>query len=55
MYMGFLYDHCEGLERQSRAMFRDIMKKMGIMRELERHGIEKDQKIEIGQHGSITY
>jgi GTP-binding protein len=44
------YQNEEGVRR-----LRDIMKKMGIMRELERHGIEKDQKIEIGQHGSITY
>lgn len=34
---------------------RDIMKKMGIMRELHRQGIEVGQKIAIGQHGSIEY
>jgi GTP-binding protein len=34
---------------------RDIMKKMGIMRELERQGIEPEQIIEIGHHGNIAY
>ena len=34
---------------------RDIMKKMGIMRELERQGIELGNKIIIGSHGDIVY
>jgi len=44
------YENEEGVRR-----LRDIMKKMGIMRELERQGIERDQKIEFGQHGTIAY
>ncbi len=44
------YDNEEGVRR-----LRDIMKKMGIMRELERRGIEKDQKIEIGNQGTLLY
>jgi len=34
---------------------RDIMKKMGIMRELERQGIIPGQKIIIGKYGDIEY
>ncbi len=34
---------------------RDIMKKMGIMRELNRKGIEPGQKIKISNIGSITF
>ena len=44
------FDNEEGVRR-----LRDIMKKMGIMRELERMGIKKDQIIDFGQHGQITY
>ncbi len=34
---------------------KDIMKKMGIMRELERRGITPGQKIIIGRYGEIEY
>jgi GTP-binding protein len=34
---------------------RDIMKKMGIMHELRRHGIEADQIIQIGSFGKFEY
>jgi GTP-binding protein len=34
---------------------RDIMKKMSIMRELERRGIEHGQTVHIGKQGSFTY
>lgn len=34
---------------------RDILKKMGILRELERQGIKPGQKIIIGKHGDIEY
>lgn len=44
------FDSEEGVRR-----LRDIMKKMGIMRELERRGIEKDQIITIANKGSIVY
>lgn len=40
----------EGVRR-----LRDIMKKMGIMRELERQGIQRDNRIVIGTHGSFNY
>lgn len=40
----------EGVRR-----LRDIMKKMGIMREIERQGVQKGQKLEFGNHGSIEY
>lgn len=40
----------EGIRR-----LRDIMKKMGIMREIERQGTEKGQIIEFGAHGKIEY
>lgn len=40
----------EGVRR-----LRDIMKKMGIMRELEKRGIEKGQIIAIGDKGTIEY
>lgn len=44
------FDNEEGVRR-----LRDIMKKMGIMREIERAGIEKGQTIEFGQIGKIEY
>lgn len=44
------FDNEEGVRR-----LRDIMKKMGIMREIERQGIEKGQTIEFGHHGSVEY
>jgi GTP-binding protein len=44
------FDNEEGVRR-----LRDIMKKMGIMREIERQGIEKGQIIEFSHHGSIEY
>ena len=34
---------------------RDIMKKMGIMRELTKQGIKAGQKIKVGRFGSIEY
>ena len=40
----------EGVQR-----LRDIMKKMGIARELERLGVEKGQIVEFGNHGSLEY
>lgn len=44
------FDSEEGVRR-----LRDIMKKMGIMREIERQGIEIGQTIDIGSIGSIEY
>lgn len=44
------FDNEEGVRR-----LRDIMKKMGIMREIERQGIDKGQIIAFGQIGSIEY
>jgi GTP-binding protein len=44
------FNNDEGIRR-----LRDIMKKMGIMREIERQGINTDQIIEIGSIGSIKY
>ncbi|MDQ3065448.1 MAG: Obg family GTPase CgtA, partial [bacterium] len=44
------YDNEEGVRR-----LRDIMKKMGIMRELERKGIERGDKIIFGNQGNIQY
>jgi GTP-binding protein len=46
------FDSNQALER-----LRDIMRKMGIMHELRRQGVEPDQKIIIGQPeiGSISY
>lgn len=44
------FDSEEGIRR-----LRDIMKKMGIMRELERRGIAKGQIIHIGTIGQIEY
>ncbi len=45
------FDNEDGVRR-----LRDIMKKMGIMRELERRGIEKGQIIVFGHgHGQIEY
>ena len=44
------FDSEEGVRR-----LRDIMKKMGIMREIERQGIERDQIIEIGSAGKLQY
>lgn len=40
----------EGVRR-----LRDIMKKMGIMREIEKQGIEQGQYIDIGNHGRFIY
>lgn len=39
----------------ARQRLRDIMRKMGIMNELERRGIEPGQKIVIGASGSLEY
>jgi GTPase len=44
------FDNEQGVRR-----LRDIMKKMGIMHELRRQGIEAGQKISIGQSGSFEY
>jgi GTP-binding protein len=44
------FDSEEGLAR-----FRDILRKMGIMTELERRGIEPGQKIHIGQNYQLEY
>lgn len=44
------YENEEGVRR-----LKDIMRKMGIMRELEKQGIEKDQEIEIGTVAKIKY
>lgn len=44
------YENEEGVRR-----LRDIMKKMGIMRELERRGAEKGQAVKIGTSGQIEY
>lgn len=44
------FDNEEGVRR-----LRDIMKKMGIMREIEKQGIEKGHIIEIGSQGRFTY
>lgn len=44
------FDSEEGVRR-----LRDIMKKMGIMREIEKQGVERDQIIEIGSQGRFTY
>jgi GTP-binding protein len=40
----------EGVKR-----LRDIMKKMGIMREMERQGLKKDDLIEVSGHGVVKY
>ncbi len=40
---------------QSVARIRDILKKMGIIRELQRKGIQDGDKIEIGDVGQIEY
>jgi GTP-binding protein len=42
-------------DEDAERRLKDIMKKMGIMRELERQGILPDQKITIGQFGDIEY
>ena len=34
---------------------RDIMRKMGIMRELTRQRIKAGEKIQVGHYGSIDY
>jgi GTP-binding protein len=44
------FDSEPGVQR-----LRDIMKKMGIMRELVRQGIEPDQIISIGSWGNVQY
>jgi len=40
---------------QSVARIRDILKKTGILRELERKGIKDGDQIKIGNHGQIEY
>ena len=40
---------------QSVARLRDILKKTGIIRELQRMGIEAGDKIKIGEHGQIEF
>lgn len=37
------------------ARLRDIMRKMGIMHELVRQGVESDQRVSVGGHGSFLY
>ena len=47
------FENPEGVDR-----LRDILRKTGVMHELERKGIEPDQKIlfgKNGQHGQLTY
>lgn len=44
------FENEHGIQR-----LRDIMKKMGIMHELIRQGIEADNTIRIGGHGQFTY
>lgn len=44
------FDSEEGVRR-----LRDIMKKMGIMREIEKQGVEQGQIIEIGSVGKLEY
>lgn len=44
------FDSAAGEQR-----LRDIMRKMGIMHELSRQGIESGQRIHIGNSGQITY
>jgi GTP-binding protein len=44
------FDNEEGVKR-----LRDIMKKMGIMREIEKQGIKRDQRIDFGNQGHIRY
>ncbi len=44
------FENEEGVRR-----LRDIMKKMGIMREIERQGVERNDIIEIGSVGKIEY
>lgn len=44
------YENEEGVRR-----LKDIMRKMGIMREIEKQGIEKGQEIEIGTIAKIEY
>jgi len=44
------FENEHGIQR-----LRDIMKKMGIMHELVRQGIEADNVIRIGGHGQFTY
>jgi GTP-binding protein len=40
---------------QSVARIKDILKKMGILRELQRKGIKDGDRIEIGDYGQIEY
>jgi GTP-binding protein len=44
------FDNEEGVSR-----LRDIMRKMGIMHELKRHGIEDGQSVRIGGAGEFSY
>lgn len=42
-------------DEEGERRLRDIMKKMGIMRELEKQGIKPGEKIIIGKYGDIEY
>jgi GTP-binding protein len=44
------YGNTEGVQR-----LRDIMRRMGIMHELNRMGVEPEQRIQIGKSGSFPY
>ena len=44
------FDNSHAVQR-----LRDIMKKMGIMRELVKKGVEADQTITIGERGSLKF
>lgn len=44
------FDNEQGVER-----LRDIMRKMGIMHELERQGVEAGQNVSVGGFGTFTY
>lgn len=44
------FNNEEGIRR-----LRDIMKKMGIMKEIEKQGVERDDVIQIGSVGQIKY
>lgn len=42
-------------DEEGERRLKDIMKKMGIMRELERQGIIPGQKVIVGSYGDIEY
>ena len=44
------FDNAQGVER-----LRDIMRKMGVMHELHRQGVEAGQSITVGAYGSFDY